>query len=214
MNLTTMLLVGLQGLLTVLVVIPFLRRRATRSSSGQRVAEFHHTHRTPVPRLGGVALAVGFLGVALTSLIFFADSWGQSAHRTRDLGRRAGHVRRGPVGRSATVGRAAQIGGANPHCPRGVRMGLRIDTVSNPLAPGQIALGGWGALATVVWLVAMTNLVNLIDGIDGLAGGICLMLMALLVYVQRSMDAFPMIACGMMGGLIAFLIFNFPPAKI
>ena len=36
------------------------------------------------------------------------------------------------------------------------------------------ALGGWSVVATVFWLVAMTNLINLIDGIDGLAAGISL----------------------------------------
>jgi hypothetical protein len=40
------------------------------------------------------------------------------------------------------------------------------------------------------------------------------MLMGLLVYVQHTQDALPLLACGMVGCLIGFLCFNFPPAKI
>src|SRR5450759_776789 len=60
----------------------------------------------------------------------------------------------------------------------------------------------------------MTNLINLIDGIDGLAGGICLMLMLLLTYVGNGTASVLFIAAGMVGALLGFLWFNFPPARI
>jgi UDP-GlcNAc:undecaprenyl-phosphate GlcNAc-1-phosphate transferase len=60
----------------------------------------------------------------------------------------------------------------------------------------------------------MTNLINLIDGADGLAGGICLMLMALLAYVGHQSGSFELLAAGMAGALLGFLWFNFPPARI
>jgi UDP-GlcNAc:undecaprenyl-phosphate GlcNAc-1-phosphate transferase len=66
----------------------------------------------------------------------------------------------------------------------------------------------------VFWLVALTNLINLIDGVDGLAGGICLMLMILLVYVGGGNGDLSFIAAGMAGALLGFLWFNFPPARI
>src|SRR5208283_5007462 len=77
-----------------------------------------------------------------------------------------------------------------------------------------IDLGGWGILITVLWLVGMTNLINLIDGVDGLAGGICLMLMALLAYVGHQSGSFELLTSGMAGALLGFLWFNFPPARI
>jgi UDP-GlcNAc:undecaprenyl-phosphate GlcNAc-1-phosphate transferase len=66
------------------------------------------------------------------------------------------------------------------------------------------------------WLVAFTNLINLIDGIDGLAGGIALMLMALLAYVGFGPGPVfsVLLATGMAGALMAFLLYNFPPARI
>ena len=44
--------------------------------------------------------------------------------------------------------------------------------------------------------MGITNLINLIDGGDGLAGGICLMLMGLLVYVGRQNGTFGLLAAG------------------
>ena len=62
----------------------------------------------------------------------------------------------------------------------------------------------------------MPNLINLIDGIDGLAGGISLMLMALLAYVGAMGSGFfpALCAAGMVGAILGFLRFNFPPAQI
>jgi len=51
------------GFLTCWGLIPLIRRVAARRG-GARGSEFHHTHKTPVPRLGGVALAAGFIAVA------------------------------------------------------------------------------------------------------------------------------------------------------
>ena len=73
----------------------------------------------------------------------------------------------------------------------------------------------WGVVATVIWLVALTNLINIIDGIDGLAGGISLMLMVLMVHASLGSSTFLLLlAVGMIGGLLGFLYFNFPPARI
>jgi UDP-GlcNAc:undecaprenyl-phosphate GlcNAc-1-phosphate transferase len=83
-----------------------------------------------------------------------------------------------------------------------------------PFSATIIDLGNWGILITVLWLVGMTNLINLIDGADGLAGGICLMLMVLLAYVGHESGSFELLVSGMAGALLAFLWFNFPPARI
>ncbi|NDF00738.1 MAG: hypothetical protein EB034_21075, partial [Verrucomicrobia bacterium] len=93
--------------------------------------------------------------------------------------------------------------------------GSNIEMVTNPMTGTGYQLGMWGAVATVIWLVALTNLINIIDGIDGLAAGISLMLMVLLVHATMiSSPFFLMVAAGMIGVLVGFLYFNFPPARI
>jgi len=92
--------------------------------------------------------------------------------------------------------------------------GIGIQRFKIPFTTTIIELGGWGVLITVLWLVGMTNLINLIDGVDGLAGGICLMLMALLAYVGHQSGSYELLVSGMAGALLGFLWFNFPPARI
>jgi UDP-GlcNAc:undecaprenyl-phosphate GlcNAc-1-phosphate transferase len=92
--------------------------------------------------------------------------------------------------------------------------GIGISRFKLPWSGEVVDLGNWGIILTVVWLVSMTNLINLIDGVDGLATGICLMLMALLAYVGHQNGSFELTASGMAGALVAFLCFNFPPARI
>src|SRR5262245_9439117 len=59
------------GMVTALAIIPILQKRT--ATIGFRVIgrTFHHTHKTPVSRLGGVALAAAFVAVTLIAFIWF-----------------------------------------------------------------------------------------------------------------------------------------------
>lgn len=71
-------------------------------------------------------------------------------------------------------------------------------------------------LFTVLAIVGVTNAFNLIDGIDGLAGGLGFMsLITLGMFLTLSGDpGFALIAFALAGAILAFLYFNFNPAKI
>ena len=69
---------------------------------------------------------------------------------------------------------------------------------------------------TFVWVVGLTNAINLIDNMDGLAGGISLITIGFLSYffwIGEDFELLP-IAMALAGGILGFLIFNFPPASI
>ncbi len=69
---------------------------------------------------------------------------------------------------------------------------------------------------TVLAIVGITNAFNLIDGIDGLAGGIgfmSLITLGLFLIMNRDGNT-ALIAFALAGGMLAFLYFNFNPAKI
>ena len=69
---------------------------------------------------------------------------------------------------------------------------------------------------TVLAIVGITNAFNLIDGIDGLAGGIgfmSLITLGLFLIMNRDGNT-ALIAFALAGGILAFLYFNFNPAKI
>ena len=84
-------------------------------------------------------------------------------------------------------------------------------------------LDAWGPLGfaasmtlTILWIVAVTNAINFLDNMDGLAGGVsAIAAAALLVATLLNHQWFvaAMLAC-LLGGLLGFLVFNFPPARI
>lgn len=71
-------------------------------------------------------------------------------------------------------------------------------------------------LFTIFWLVGFSNATNLTDGIDGLLGGlgaISYLTYAIIALNQNRTDI-AIVCFSVVGGLLAFLIFNHKPAKI
>lgn len=100
-------------------------------------------------------------------------------------------------------------------------LGVKIDSIINPLNPlgGEIHLGQWSSyIITVLWIVGISNAVNFIDGIDGLAGSvitvnsITLGIIAVAMTPPNPISA--LIAFILAGSMLAFLTYNFNPAKI
>ncbi len=71
-------------------------------------------------------------------------------------------------------------------------------------------------LLTYIWLVGISNAINLLDNMDGLAGGIALITAGILAYFFWQGENLQLfwIALALVGSLVGFLVFNFPPAKI
>ncbi len=204
------------GLGTTWILIPLLCRWLPAPDRPDPARTFHHTHRRPVSRFGGIALAAAFALVAAAAALFYPPQnisiqlrWGIviSSLAMFFLGLRD-DLR--PLGAKKKL--AGQVIIASLACV----FGLNIDKFQNPLTHTVYDLGWLGGGLTVLWLVGLTNIINLIDGIDGLAGGIALMLMGLLTYVGLGSETlFPVLcAAGMFGALLGFLRYNFPPAKV
>ena len=65
-------------------------------------------------------------------------------------------------------------------------------------------------------LLALTNAFNLIDGLDGLAGTIATISLSLLggwFYIQ-GLESFAVLSFTLLGSVLAFMVFNWHPAKI
>ena len=175
--------------------------------------DLHHTHKVPVPRIGGIALAIPFaIGQAVILLI--APSGDQLREQLIITGASLAMFALGLIDDFKALGARKKLLGQILISTAVFYAGIGIDRLSNPFSGDALILGPWGLPVTVIWLVAMTNLINLIDGVDGLAGGICLMLMVLLAYVGQGSGSVALVAAGVAGALIAFLRYNFPPARI
>ena len=205
------LVFGAIGFVTVIYAVPFVLARIAPIVAQRR--ELHQIHKAAVPRLGGIALAIGF--VLVCAATFAVDSM-HSGHPRLVLALTSlAMFGLGLWDDISPLGAKKKLVGQILIASAAFYFGLQVETFKNPLTGELYSLGLWSAVATVFWLVALTNLINLVDGIDGLAGGIALMLMCLLAYVGFQGQVFSLcIAVGMAGALIAFLYFNFPPAKI
>ena len=77
MNYWPIVICGLLGIGIVLVVVPVTLKAAGPSNLFQRGQDLHHTHEGAIPRLGGLALVVAFIGVE----ILIAALWPEERER-------------------------------------------------------------------------------------------------------------------------------------
>ena len=204
---------GLVGLATSLSLIPIILQASRRYGLASQAREAHHTHQFPVPRLGGIALAGALVAVVLV-FSFLEPGFLQNRERWLVIPASLAMFALGLWDDLSALGARRKLLGQILIASVTFFCGLGIAHFRIPFTEHILDLGWWAWPVTVLWLVAMTNLINLIDGVDGLAGGICLMLMILLVYVSQQTGFVPLITAGMAGALLGFLRFNFPPARI
>ena len=98
-------------------------------------------------------------------------------------------------------------------------LGVKVDMTSFSSHMGlAFDLGFLSYPITLLWIVGISNAVNFIDGVDGLAGSvitvnaITLAIVALAMRPPNSISA--LIAFILAGSMLAFLTYNFNPAKI
>lgn len=92
--------------------------------------------------------------------------------------------------------------------------GIRITTISSPWG-GIIDLGWLSLPATVLWIIVITNAINLIDGLDGLAAGTGILVAGTMFLFSGETDVHLKVTLVVIiGSLLGFLRYNFPPASI
>jgi UDP-GlcNAc:undecaprenyl-phosphate GlcNAc-1-phosphate transferase len=171
--------------------------------------EKRRMHLRAVPRLGGLALFLGFFVAALA----FLDLDGP--YRGILLGA-ALATTLGMVDDFRGLPWWLKLGGQWAAATVPVLAGVAIDRFSFPLL-GVHELPAWlGVILTLVWIVAIMNMVNLLDGMDGLAAGICAIAGATFAVLALSLGRpeAAVLSAIVAGGCIGFLRHNFYPARI
>ena len=88
---------------------------------------------------------------------------------------------------------------------------IRIDVINEVVLPEWFSF-----ILTIGWIVGLTNAINLIDGLDGLSSGISLIssFMLLIIFVANysPIISIVLIAC-LAGSITGFMPFNINPAK-
>lgn len=95
-----------------------------------------------------------------------------------------------------------------------------------PFTNKLVDIGFWIIPFVVIFYLAVVNSVNLIDGLDGLCGGVSsvvILIISIIIYILTNsfsgvyldeLNNLVVVAFGVVGGLLAFLLFNAFPAKI
>ena len=169
-------------------------------------------HKTPIPRLGGLAIFLSFL---LSVLVF--------AKVDRQLeGILLGAIMIVIVGvlddimtLRALPKLLVQIAAAGVAVYRGVR--IQFLTNPNVFADSTYVNLGWLSIPiTIIWIVAITNAVNFIDGLDGLAVGVSAISTASLIVISIMVSEtnIAIVLCALFGACLGFIPYNMNPAKI
>lgn len=171
-------------------------------------------HKVPIPRLGGLAIFMGFM----VSILLFVNIRGNQQMQSILLGAVI-IVVLGVVddimALPAMLKFVVQIVAALIPAMNGVT----ILAFSNPnIFSDKLywVLGGLSVPFTVIWIVAITNSVNLIDGLDGLADGVSAisattMLVIALLYSEAQVA---IVMAALVGACVGFMPYNLNPAKM
>jgi len=202
-----LLLAFILAMALTMALIPALMRRAGAMHVLDEPAE-RKVHGRPMPRVGGIAMAVG---VAVPLLLWLDLDWLTAAYLASALivllfGVWDDRATLSPglkfLGQLIAVHIVVLVGGVEIHS---VTFASRVELPELIAAP-----------LTVLVLLGVTNAINLSDGLDGLAGGttfLCCAAIALLSYgTDQAFVA--TVAVVVMGGLLGFLRYNSYPARV
>ena len=202
----------LLALIVSFLATPLVRRLAFKIGAVDVPRDNRRMHDHPIPRLGGLAIFLGFL----VSVLAYAEIDTQmqgiliGATMIAVLGI-ADDIHSLPAKFKFVVQILAAL------CA--VLHGVAIQVINNPnvFSDNEYwVLGGWSIPLSILWIVAITNAVNLIDGLDGLADGISTigaLTMLILALILGEHDISLM--CGaLVGACVGFLPYNMNPARI
>lgn len=175
-------------------------------------------HTNAIPRLGGIAIVIGFLS-PLIALLFYTNDFAEQlrGNTARVQAFFGGALAIGALGIYDDIRGASAWQKLIVQAVVGVALwsaGLRFDSFS--LFGTAHTLGLLSLPVTMLWIAGIVNAMNLIDGMDGLAAGVAVFA-SLALFLIALMDANPMLAlfAAVMGGsCLGFLLYNFSPALI
>lgn len=171
-----------------------------------------------IPRLGGMAIVIGLALGAAAAAVGGWGQWGAGIGRDELFALMFG------VGLVFLVGVVDDLYGVSAAKKflfqfvaawLLVRIGWSFEVLRLP-GIGEIDLGLFGPLVSIVWIVGVTNAINLIDGLDGLAGGVVTIIAAsLLGYaILQGNPGTVILMAATAGACVGFLRHNWEPARI
>ena len=196
------------GLIVSYALTPAVKKLAFRVGAVDR-PEARKVHTHIIPRLGGLAIFIGFMAAVLFSMPVYKEFLGFLLGATAIVCLGIWDDIKNIPAKVKLTGQI--IAAAIP-----VAFGVQIEWVTNPFGTILIIPEWLAVPVTIFWIVGFTNTVNLIDGLDGLAAGVSVIASISMFFMAVSMNQYlpAMILVAMSGAALGFLQYNFNPAKI
>ncbi len=208
------------SLLLVPAVREFARSREIHDNPGG-----HKSHRSPVPYLGGVAMALSFSAAMVVGVAVWRSARLENGDLNLALGNLItqgdGLVRElvvmlGVALLFSLMGLVDDLRGLSPWLRFFVGLGLATSVVLFGISLNS-PLPAWAdGVISVVWILGMTNAFNLLDNIDGLAAGTAAVASGSFFFIAviNEQQFSALLAIGLAGAMLGFLRSNFHPASI
>ncbi len=199
------------------LVVPPVTRLAIALRALDHPGERKH-QAGAVPRLGGVAIAIGLVLGGGAAAVSQWNQLGAVVGRSELLALVFGTgmiflvgIVDDLVGVSAFKKLLFQLVAAWPL----VQVGWSFEVLRLPIL-GQIDLGLLAVPVSLLWIVGVTNAINLIDGLDGLAGGVVTIIsVSFLGYaILQGNPGTVILMASVAGACVGFLRHNWEPARI
>jgi UDP-GlcNAc:undecaprenyl-phosphate GlcNAc-1-phosphate transferase len=201
---------------------PLVRKLAMHVGMVDEIGE-RRMHEQPKPRIGGIALFLGF-AFALFSVLGYliARNELRDFDKIHDV---IGMLFGGTL--ILMVGIWDDIMGMRPRnkfvaqiVVAGISLlyGFVIKDIENPFHRGDYIhfAAPWNYALTLIWYVGMMNAINFIDGLDGLLSGLTAIsgLSLAIIAVGHGHPELSLVLAALVGGALGFLPYNYNPATI
>jgi UDP-GlcNAc:undecaprenyl-phosphate/decaprenyl-phosphate GlcNAc-1-phosphate transferase len=197
---TNYILIFLSALFIVIVSTPFAKKMALRLGFIDHPSE-RRVHTSPLPRLGGVAIYLGCIFALLLSDRFYMPQLASimiGATIVSFLGIWDDYKTLKPLVKLCGQTLAGIIL---------IYAGIKVSFL--PYESLNI-------IATLFWIIVITNALNLLDNMDGLSGGVATIACTFyfLISVMTGQYLVASLAAALLGACLGFLYYNFNPASI
>lgn len=208
------------ALVIALVMTPLVKRFAFAVGAIDK-PNYRKVHTRIMPRLGGLAIYVAFVGAVLIALPFIPEGtlrgYDYNMIRAILVGGSIIVLVGGLDDRFELSAKVKLLGQIAAACVVVFGFGVKIDLLNVPFGEAMQPVASWLSIPlTILWIVGVTNAINLIDGLDGLAAGVSGIATATVLVMAAIMGFVPVILLStiLLGGIVGFLYYNFHPAKI
>ncbi|MCU6708463.1 undecaprenyl/decaprenyl-phosphate alpha-N-acetylglucosaminyl 1-phosphate transferase [Paenibacillus sp. J5C_2022] len=208
------------ALILALVMTPLIKKLAFKVGAIDK-PNHRKVHTRIMPRLGGLAIYIAFVGAFLILQPFIPEGllrpWDVNMINALLVGGTIIIILGALDDRFELSAKVKLLGQLLAACVVVFGFDIHINLVNVPFGESMQPIAEWiGIPLTLFWIVGVTNAINLIDGLDGLAAGVSGIAIATIAVMAAFMGYQPVILLStlLLGGIIGFLVFNFHPAKI